>query len=172
MDRHPGGEAHTRYLISLSKLPPGSRWLDFGAGDGGAVRILRRLGFEALGLDLSPRGQGVAEGNFLHTGLERSAFDGILSQCAITLSGNPTKAFQEAYRLLRTGGKLVFSDVCFDVPQMLDELKNTGFSVLHLEDLTDQWKAYYLEALWKEESVPRLPKGRHCRYVLLVCERM
>ena len=150
MDRHPGGEAHTRYLIELSCLPSGSRWLDFGAGDGGAVRILRSLGFEAFGLDLSPRGQDVAEGDFLHTGFDRSSFDGILSQCAIFLSGNLSGAFQEASRLLRKGGKLVFSDVCFDVPQMIQKLTDAGFSVLHSEDLTDQWKEYYLEALWKE----------------------
>ena len=172
MDRHPGGEAHTRYLISLSRLPPESCWLDFGAGDGEAVRILKHLKYEALGLDLRPRGPDVTKGDFLQTNFESGSFDGILSECAIYLSGNPAGAFQEASRLLRAGGKLVFSDVCFNLSQMLQELKKAGFSVLHTEDLTAQWMEYYLEALWNEESVPCAPKGRHCSYVLLVCERM
>ena len=172
MNRHPGGEAHTRYLIELSCLPSGSRWLDFGAGEGDAVRILESLEYEALGLDLRPRGPDVTKGNFLQTNFESGSFDGILSECAIYLSGNPAGACQEASRLLRRGGKLVFSDVCFNVPKMLQELKETGFSILHIEDLTAQWKEYYLEALWKEEAVPCLPKGRHCSYVVLVCERM
>ena len=42
MQGHPGGDAHTRYLIELSFLPPGSRWLDMGAGDGQALAISER----------------------------------------------------------------------------------------------------------------------------------
>ena len=172
MNGHPGGESHTRYLIELSFLPSGSRWLDFGAGNGDSVRILRQSGYEAQGIDLAPRGSDVMEGSFLYTDFADSSIDGILSQCAVYSSGNPEAAFLEAARLLRKGGKLVFSDVCFDVNTLLNELRRAGFAVRHIEDMTEQWREYYLEALWKEDSVPCVPKGRHCSYLLLVCERM
>lgn len=169
MQGHPGGEAHTNYMIELSFLPAGSKWLDMGAGDGTSVRILRKAGFQADGIDLSPRGEDVDRGDFLHTDYPAGAFDGILSQCAFYASGSQAEAFQEAARLLRKGGKLVISDVCFDVVAMLNTARQAGFSVRHIDDLTAQWREYYLEALWKEENVPT---GKNCSYILLVCERM
>ena len=112
------------------------------------------------------------QGDFLHTDFASSGFDGILSQCALYVSGNPRAAFLEAARLLRKGGRLVFSDVCFDVNGLLNEVRSAGFAVRHIEDMTDEWREYYLEALWKEEIPPCVPKGKHCSYLLLVCERM
>ena len=41
----------------------------------------------------------------------------------------------------------------------------------HLEDLTEAWKEYYLEALWTQDNVC-LPQGKKFTYVLFVCERM
>ena len=37
--------------------------------------------------------------------------------------------------------------------------------------LADQWKEYYLEALWTQDNVC-LPQGKKFSYVLFVCERM
>lgn len=169
MQGHPGGEAHTNYMIELAFLPVGSRWLDMGAGDGSALKLLQAAGYEAEGIDICPRADTVAQGNFFGTDYEAGSFDGILSQCAFYSSGNPKKALLEAARLLRTGGKLVFSDVCFDLVGLLGQVRQAGFAVRHIDDLTDQWREYYLEALWREENVPT---GKNCSYVLLVCERM
>ena len=47
---HPGGEQHGRYLIELAFLEKGTKWLDMGAGDGSAVRLLRSLGYCAEGI--------------------------------------------------------------------------------------------------------------------------
>ncbi len=66
----------------------------------------------------------------------------------------------------------MFSDVTEDVVGLLHQVRQAGFAVRHLEDLTDQWKEYYLEALWKDDNVCTLPKGRKCSYVLFVCERI
>lgn len=169
---HPGGAEHTRYLMELSFLKPPGRWLDMGAGAGEGVALLREGGFEAQGIDLAPRGEGVTQGNFLHTDLPAASFDGILSQCAFYVSGDVPGALQEAGRLLRKGGKLVFSDVTEDVTALLMQCRQAGFAVRHMEDLTDTWKEYYLEALWREDNVCVLPKGRHVSYILFVCERM
>ena len=166
---HPGGAEHTRYLIELAFLDAGSRWLDLGAGDGSAVAILQELGHRAQGIDLQPRGPLVEQGNLLQTRFADGSFDGVLSQCAFYSSGDCGAALREAGRILRKGGKLVFSDVCADVVKLLQEARAAGFAVRHMEDLSDQWKEYYLEALWREESVPT---GKGLSYVLFVCERM
>ena len=168
---HPGGEEHSRYLIELAFLEEGSRWLDMGAGDGSAVRLLRSLGHEAQGIDLSPRGEDVLQGDYLKAPFEGEAFDGILSQCSFYVSGDVPGALKEAGRLLRRGGKLVFSDVTEDVVKLLTQVRQAGFAVRHLEDLTEGWKEYYLEALWKEEDVC-LPQGKKFSYVLFVCEKV
>lgn len=171
MNGHPGGETHSRYLIELAFLEKKSRWLDMGAGDGSTVQLLRSLGYEATGIDLNPRGKAVVQGDYLHAPYAASSFDGIISQCSLHVSGDVPGALKEAGRMLRKGGKLVFSDVTEDVVTLLTQVRQAGFAVRHLEDLTDLWKEYYLEALWKEDNVC-LPKGRKYSYVLFVCERM
>ena len=171
MQGHPGGEQHSRYLIELAFLEPGSKWLDMGAGNGDAVRLLRSLGYAAEGIDLEPRGKNVTRGNYLESPWQEGFFDGILSQCSFYVSGDVPGALVEAARLLRSGGKLVFSDVTENVVELLNRCRRAGFAVRHLEDLTDAWKEYYLEALWTQEDVC-LPKGKKFSYVLFVCERM
>ena len=168
---HPGGEKHSRYLIELAFLDKGSKWLDMGAGDGSAVRLLRSLGYAAEGIDLEPRGKDVTRGSFLECPWQDDFFDGILSQCSFYVSGNVPGGLQEASRLLRKGGKLVFSDVTENVVTLLNQCREAHFAVRHLEDLTDQWKEYYLEALWTQDNVC-LPQGKKFSYVLFVCERM
>ena len=171
MLRHPGGEKHSRYLIELSFLDKGSKWLDMGAGDGSAVRLLRSLGYAAEGIDLEPRGKDVIRGDYLNAPWQEGFFDGIISQCSFYVSGDVPGALAEAGRLLRKGGKLVFSDVTENVVTLLNQCREAHFAVRHLEDLTDEWKEYYLEALWKEDNVC-LPQGKKFNYVLFICERM
>ena len=142
-----------------------------GAGDGSAVRLLRSLGYEAEGIDLAPRGADVTAGDYLNPPYEPGSFDGILSQCSFYVSGNVPEALKQAGKLLRKGGKLVFSDVTEDVVALLNQTRQAGFAVRHLEDLTDAWKEYYLEALWTQDDVCP-PRGKKYTYVLFVCERM
>ena len=167
---HPGGEKHSRYLIELSFLEPGSKWLDMGAGDGETVRLLRSLGYRAEGIDLEPRGKDVFRGDFLDCPWQEGFFDGIISQCSFYVSGDVPGGLREASRLLRKGGKLVFSDVTENVVQLLSDVRKAGFAVRHLEDLTDDWKEYYLEALWTQDNVCLKP-GKKFSYVLFVCEK-
>ena len=168
---HPGGEQHSRYLIELAFLEAPCKWLDMGAGDGETVRLLRSLGYEAEGIDLVPRGPDVARGDFLNAPYAGESFDGIISQCSFYVSGDVSGALKEASRMLRKGGKLVFSDVTENVVALLNQCRQAGFAVRHLEDLTDAWKEYYLEALWTQDNVCLKP-GKKFTYVLFVCERM
>ncbi len=161
MTGHTGGEKHSRYLIELAFLEPGSRWLDMGAGDGTTLALLEQLGHRAVGIDLAPRGPGVEQGDFLRPPYETGSFDGIISQNSFHASGDVAGALAQAGRLLRKGGKLVFSDVTENVTQLLTQVRNGGFAVRHLEDLTEEWKQSVYGGQGKQKS-----------YVLFVCERM
>ena len=53
MNKHPGGEEHTRRMLELARLPAGASVLDLGAGDGETLRLLQSLGYDAEGIDLA-----------------------------------------------------------------------------------------------------------------------
>ena len=166
MNAHPGGAEHTRHMLETATLPSGAKVLDMGAGAGETVALLQSLGFDAIGIDLSPRADSVRQGDFLCTGFSESLFDAIISQCAFFVSGNALQAFTEAHRLLKKDGLLLISDVFFEDPVRL--LQETGFEPVYQEDLTGQWREYYLEALWREDECSCcLPAGK-CSYWFII----
>lgn len=196
-NRHPGGRSTTRHLLEmsglLSEISGGHscgntagrgnmipfRILDMGAGDGQTVRLLREMGFAAEGIDKHP---GTADvdplvhtGDFLHCPFEDGTFDAICSECAFFISGDAPAALKEAARLLKKHGRLLLADVSFVSPEShIQWLEEAGFSVLALEDITSQWKDYYISCIW-DGTVDQLcgcfPKGK-CSYYLTICERM
>ena len=111
MQRHPGGEAATRKLISLAALAPGARVIDLGAGDGDAVRLLRSLGFGAVGVDITP-GADVQYGDLFAPPFAPGSFDAALSQCVFLLTGDVPRAMSSAHRLLAPGGRLMYRTSC------------------------------------------------------------
>ena len=166
MKSHPGGLEHTRRLLELAALPAGASVLDMGAGAGETLALLRSLGYAARGLDLAPRSAEVEKGDFLRAPFPDGGFDAVISQCAFFVSGNQRGALREANRLLRSGGRLLLSDVFFEAPEPL--LRSAGFSVFRAEDMTPQWREYYLEALWRDDALCcEIPKGK-CSYWLLI----
>lgn len=170
MNRHPGGDGHTLFMAELAGLRPPCRVVDLGAGDGEAVRLLRGRGYDAVGVDLSP-GADVLEGNLLRAPYPDGSFDAALSQCAFFLSGDVDAAFGEAYRLLKPGGTLLYSDVCFESASAAAE--RAGFRILFSKDMTPQWREYYIDSLWNgtADCVPcSLPKGK-CGYTMLICRK-
>lgn len=166
MKRHPGGEDHTLTLLKRSGLTPPARILDMGAGAGEALALLRHQGFDAAGIDLEPRSPQVAQGNFLRAPYESASFDGILTQCAFYVSGDPFAAFQEARRLLKPGGKLMFSDVWEET----QAVAIPGFVIETVEDMTPLWREYFLEAIWNGDCVP-LPRGKKFRYLAITARK-
>ena len=168
MKYHPGGEEHTRRMIELAGLERGSKVLDMGAGAGETVEIMRSMGFEAVGIDMEPRGKNVEKGDFLDLPYKNGSFDAVISQCAFFVSGNAEKALSEAYRVLGKDGKLMLSDVFFQ--NAAEAVEKCGFEILHREDMTDEWREYYIEAIWRGDTDCVPIKGK-CSYEMLICEK-
>jgi len=111
----------------LTNLGPGSTMLDLGAGYAGACRMLcSSCGCDAVALNLSEEqnqrgrkmnqelGLGgsitVVDGSFENVPFPDASFDVVWSQDAFLHSGERFRVMQEAARVLKDGGELIFTD--------------------------------------------------------------
>lgn len=126
-----------KQLLKYADPKSGETVIDFGSGPGkDLLNIANDLKDEGkfIGVDFSEKMIEVAEKNTRELGLRNVNFvqsslddinlednigDLIISNCVINLVSNKNKTFKEAYRILRKGGRIVFSDYVLD--QELDE---------------------------------------------------
>ncbi len=163
-------------------IGPDSKVLDLGAGYGGAMRrLVEKTGCEAVCLNISETQNTynlqkirqaklsdritVRHGVFENVPAEDASVDVVWSQDAFLHSDQRAKVIAEAFRVLKPGGHLIFTDPmqADDVPEgvlqpVYDRLQlnslgsmrfyreaaeNVGFTTLAQEEMTDQLRTHY-----------------------------
>ncbi len=180
----PGGLTLTALALEFCAFRPGAELLDLGCGPGGTLKFLREKGFEALGLDSSPKllaeavtSGPVVQADFHRLPLADGSRAGIFCECALSLARDKDQVLAECFRVLRPGGRLVLSDLttsrpaspgpadsgppdCFggaETPAALKaRLGRAGFTIVLEQDHSRLLKETAAELLWRSGSLAAL----------------
>ncbi|MBI2076770.1 MAG: methyltransferase domain-containing protein [Euryarchaeota archaeon] len=159
---HPGGAALSERVLSLASPPPNGALVDVGSGRGATLQRARARwpSLRAFGVEPGAPGAGgdgvtILRGRATEIPLPSSSVDAVISECALCLSGSWEHALTEVRRVLRPGGRLVFSDFYAEGPvprvpavvgalaclqdvrsgnQLLTLLEGAGFGSVRLHD--------------------------------------
>ena len=113
---NPARKSEVDFRYMYTKPRPGGSLLELGCGDGWLLSLMHAGGWNVEGLDFDPaaveqarrRGVAVRLGGLVEQGYPEARFDLIVASHFLEHVHDPGAVLQEAWRLLRPGGRLVF----------------------------------------------------------------
>jgi len=107
-------------FVRLSALPARARVVDLGCGSGAFTHLLRRAGYDCVGLDISGKlveagrrkhpGIQFLQGDIEHLPFADASFDGVLLSGVVHHFPDPSRCAAEVFRVLRPQGRFVAFD--------------------------------------------------------------
>jgi SAM-dependent methyltransferase len=107
-------------FVRISGLPRGARVADLGCGSGVFTELLRRQGYQSVGLDISPKlvalgrrkypGLELIEGDAENLPFESTSLDGVLLSGLVHHFPDPRRLAGEVNRVLKNSGRFVAFD--------------------------------------------------------------
>jgi SAM-dependent methyltransferase len=195
-DYHTGGRIATMQLVDLVGVTPDTEVLDAGTGIGGTARYLAsRFGCNVTAVDLSDEYCETArwlnqlvglddrivvrQGDVTALPLDDSSYDVVFSQHVQMNVAGKARLYEEARRVLKTGGQLAVWDICagdegeldyplpwsddpdhthlITPPALRAAIEAAGLTVEHWADLTEEAGAMMRTI----QSQPPSPLGLH-----------
>ena len=152
--------------LAFGEMQPGETVLDLGSGGGIDCFLAGQevgSGGKVIGLDMTPAMVALARenkeklgadnvefrlGEIEHMPVESQSVDVIISNCVINLSPDKDAVFEDAYRVLRPGGRLCVSDIV-----LLAELPPEVFASL------ERWAACVAGALQRDSYLDKIRRA-------------
>jgi arsenite methyltransferase len=182
----PGGLALTDRAVEFCALPRGARVLDVGCGPAASIEHLRvQHHLAAVGLDPSEmllrsgrrrdRAARLIQAPGEYLPIADDQFEAVLTECSLSVMKNSARAVAEFWRVLRSGGYLILSDIyarnpagigalqqlpidsCLCGARSQDEIsarvEAAGFKLLLWEDHTTALNAFAAQLIWSNGSL-------------------
>lgn len=177
----PGGFRLTEKAVGLCGLSSGDDVLDLGCGRGATVNYLYKTHrIRSIGIDPSEKLIGDARKRYefadFRTGrgeklpFQSDRFSCVFAECTLSLMEDLNAALKETFRVLKSGGRLIVTDVyarnprevdglspfamnsCLrglhDLTKLEETLRETGFVVSYREDCSDLLKELMVQTVF------------------------
>ena len=165
---------------ALAGLKPGETVVDLGSGAGfDALLAAEKLGpgGRFIGVDMTPEMLERARTNAVNAGYARTVefreglienlpiasdtADVVISNCVINLSPDKAQVFREAYRVLKSGGRLAVSDIVLSepLPEVVADLAMSWIACVGGASTEEEYLGFMRDAGFENIELTRKPAG-------------
>lgn len=173
------------------KLEPETKFLEIGCGRGRVSAMLSQLGVDVSGLDISPEAIALAKkifrrnklkgsfvcGDIENIPFENEAFDFVFGGGVLEHLEDTQRAFNEIFRVLKRGGKLVTTIPCLSLTTLFQGLLTGSipqvpvikqlYLFIHQNLLRNRYMMYGYEKLYTLGDIEKLAEGAGFKHIII-----